>query len=416
MTVNGPQDWFQQDENREKAFKRAKEEAETFFIGKRCVITGEENMDMCDWHHLDENRDNNPLKGNLVPLKTDLHMGGLHRSKRSHGYSSKLKYSTFEDAALVFWSKGDFPLCYGANRLGSFIAITHGNNPNNALHFATEALHALRPLWELPLAYDTVNRNILHIITHNTLFSKLSAFILAQLSKEIASWFQCCRNHKEFFKWKSLGDILNSTVDFTVQDVPTLSARLIQHEGIIDFQKGDMDAAQKKISYANDQMVDLRYKHGIPINYQFLLRIALNANKRGITNTAGRLLSRIERDFGEIKPNKAWFPGQTRLEFWTGVGLLIIKAEIEYRKNNIDYAMELIHSFYVLNEWHNIQVIEPCMHFGVIQEYLSRYGQNQNVKDALRLFMHRCIMHPALYSAFQEVFVCIQVYLHKKGF
>ena len=105
--------------------KTAKLQAEKFFKGKICVATGSKDRGQCEWHHLDENRENNPLNGNLVSI-----IGGLNQAIDKHRKNTNypLPYDLFDESLTLksksHWDNGDYALCYGANRLAWIPTVT----------------------------------------------------------------------------------------------------------------------------------------------------------------------------------------------------------------------------------------------------------------------------------------------------
>jgi len=401
--INGPQYWF-----KDFGYDKAKQEAKKFFRGKRCVVTGSDYKKKIDWHHLDENHSNNPLIGNLVPLSSSYNQQ-IDREKHPHGYPQDLTREHLVKAARDHWARGDYSLCYGVNRLGSFLAVSHARDPSTSIWFSTEALHCLRPLWETPLAVDTVARSIKCLITDQKIRSQISLNTLADLSKEMASWFLSGRSHSEFRKWSSLGDKLNSyTLSMNPHETSITSVRLTQHQGILLYQLGDINSARRQIIKADEIMRELSYSHGISNNFQYLARIDLISEEKKNLRIADDCVKKLEREYGKLEPVSTWYPGQTGIEFWTGLALMTLKAEVEHRCGHRERAEDLIYHVALLMKDKKIKTMEVFPMAQAIEAFILKYHRDQHIFRALKPFILVPLIHRVFYMVSQELYDSIK--------
>jgi hypothetical protein len=403
--------WFQQVHS-----STAKKTASKFFNEKRCVLNLTHDKQQCDWHHLDEDDENNPRIGNLVPLSRNLNQAiETARNSRSHHLTEDLNTGRIRDAAFVSWKAGRFAHSYGANRLGSFLEKNYRNNPSQSLLFATEALHGLRPLSAQEYAIDTINRNILPLVSDPHYSLRLTNDSLAALCKEIASWFLDSEDYREFNKWKKLGRRFAAVSLTTDSDTSAIiRARLLQHHGFTLYQVGNLTAAKRAIISADKIMRELYYYNGMSNNHQYLMRIALQeAQQSRSQKCLGDAVTRmymLEREFGKIHAVDEWNPKQgADLEFWTGVGLIQIKAEITHKQKKNKQAEDLFETLAILFRSHKIKTMGAHPITKGIYEFISK-------NERLGLYLTPYLRVPALHKNFCAATKNMERVIHNKAF
>ncbi|MFY9823877.1 MAG: hypothetical protein WAM82_21030 [Thermoanaerobaculia bacterium] len=332
-------------------------EANRFFSGKTCVVTGRPTHN--HWHHLDENHDNWNA-ANIVPVAPNINHD-IEQLRKSiwAPISEDISSDKLRAAARAHYELGRFAESYGCSRLASFIVAKYESDPDLAVQFATEALHALRPLADTPcaeeFAVDALRRSIAPMLREMARSRRLRLETSFALCREIASY---CLDHGEISHFEHWVRLADAVARQQVDHPPTLELlrlRLDQHRAFADLAKATQQLPRKRtrrmLELITKSMLDRHYIFGVSTNQQHRA-LSYVVEKR--PDEADDVLRKTERKLGMIEPID--HPTTERhlvgYSWWTYTRLLLTRADSllirEKKREALDHfysALNIIKTF-----------------------------------------------------------------------
>ena len=296
----------------------------------RCVVTEREGP---HWHHLDENTKNWDYR-NIVPL--DASLNSSYETRRNKKIEFELEPSQLESIGYKHYKAGYYAQGYACARIGSFlmsppthrkdIPLTFRLDPSKSLVFASLALLQLRAISALPLAIDTLQRNIIPIL-ENSLDKKnnITKHAASRVLIEIGSYYRDFACPEEALNCCNVADNLLSDLN----NVETEKSRLIQHRGITLSGMGDIDVGLKHL----DKSIENE-----------------NSSYRITEGYGNYLLWRARLELATLKPNFDYCDKLIKdiislqkkgvISMWTFAEGIWTSAEIDFRNNRKSKSME----------------------------------------------------------------------------